>query len=679
MLVRALGLESRKLPTSHLGWQRILGGWGGLPTESGVVVSEASALSISTVFACVRVYSFLVASLPLVLYQRTGEQSRRRAVEKPLYRVLHSLANPRTTAFQARAFATSQILLRGNGLAFAEKDSRGETLGLWPLRWDQVTPRREARRIVYDYHPTQSDSERFDESEVWHPIGLSQDGVLGLSPVAACREAFGAAIAARDYAATFWKNGGTPAGVLTHPETLGKGQDERDAAVARLRSGWDELYTGTEHAHRVAVLEEGMKFEAISLNPAETQVLESRKFSRGELAAIFGIPPHIIGDLERATFGNIEQQSLELVIYHLTPFLTALEQTLERDLLSEEQRRQGYYIKHTVDGLLRGDSNSRANYFRTAIMTGWLNANEVRALEDRDAVPGLDTYLVPLNMGQAPGDGLTPGAPILPLERPGGGRSLLAEPDPAARVRAQVRAKRASGRPELAAAFRPVLEDAFGRLLRAEVRELKKKLALHLERSEDSMQIDLEAFYAEGSEFSLLASKTLTPGISALARASFERAGAETPQPPSREKLDEFLAALVGAAIGRSTIASRIALVSALQAQSEGPPARERVEALFALWLSERAGRASARESVQISRAAAVEAFARGGALMKRWVTRGADCVFCAALDGQEVELRAPFVEAGQVLVVGDQTMVPRSRIGHAPLHRGCDCDVVPA
>ena len=229
-------------------------------------------------------------------------------------------------------------------------------------------------------------------SDVLHIPGLGFDGLVGYSPIAMAKNAIGLAIAAEEYGSKFYANGAAPSGVLEHPGTL------KDPG--RVRESWQATFGGSANANKVAVLEEGMKYTPISISPNEAQFLETRKFQINEIARIFRVPPHMVGDLEKSSFSNIEQQSLEFVKYTLDPWVIRWEQALYRTLLSEEEKKTVFF-KFNVEGLLRGDYASRMSGYATARQNGWMSANDIRELEDLDRIPaelGGDLYLVNGNM-----------------------------------------------------------------------------------------------------------------------------------------------------------------------------------------------------------------------------------------------------------------------------------------
>jgi HK97 family phage portal protein len=229
---------------------------------------------------------------------------------------------------------------------------------------------------------------------VLHIPGLGFDGIIGYSPIAMAKNAVGMAIACEEYGAKFFANGAAPSGVLEHPGIV------KDPA--KIRDSWNAVYQGSGNANKVAVLEEGMKYTPIGISPEQAQFLETRKFQINEIARIFRVPPHMVGDLEKSSFSNIEQQSLEFVKYTLEPWLVRWEQSMVRALLTPEAKK-AYFIKFNVDGLLRGDYQSRMNGYAVARQNGWMSANDIRELENLDQIPeeeGGNLYLVNGNMIQ---------------------------------------------------------------------------------------------------------------------------------------------------------------------------------------------------------------------------------------------------------------------------------------
>lgn len=360
-------------------------------TTSGKTVNEKTALQTTAVYACVRILSETLASLPLQVYRHT-ESGKEKAIDTSLYRLLHDEPNPEMTSFVFRETLMSHLLLWGNAYAQIIRDGRGKVIALYPLLPDKIDiDRTTSGELFYEY---QSDKGSFilRKEDVLHIPGLGFDGIKGQSPIAMAKNAIGMAIATEEYGAKFFSNGANPGGVLEHPGVV---KDPK-----RVRDSWNDVYQGSSNAHRVAVLEEGMKFTPIGIPPEQAQFLETRKFQINEIARIFRIPPHMIGDLEKSSFSNIEQQSLEFVKYTLDPWVVRWEMTLKKALLTSTEKEE-YFIKFNVDGLLRGDYQSRMNGYSVGRQNGWLSANDIRELEDLNRIPealGGDLYLINGNM-----------------------------------------------------------------------------------------------------------------------------------------------------------------------------------------------------------------------------------------------------------------------------------------
>jgi HK97 family phage portal protein len=369
-------------------------------SSSGKSVNERSAMQMTAVYSCVRILAEAVAGLPLHLYRYADNGGKEKATDHSLYRLLHDEPNPEMSSFVFRETLMTHLLLWGNAYAQIIRNGKGEVIGLYPLMPNKMTvDRDEAGRLYYTYNRSNEDAPTMKGStvvlkptDVLHIPGLGFDGLVGYSPIAMAKNAIGMAIACEEYGAKFFANGASPGGVLEHPGTI------KDPA--RVRDSWNSVYQGSGNSHRIAVLEEGMKYTPIGISPEQAQFLETRKFQINEIARIFRVPPHMVGDLEKSSFSNIEQQSLEFVQYTLRPWLVRWEQGITRSLFSEDEK-PSLFVKFNVDGLLRGDYASRMTGYATARQNGWISANDIRELEDMDPIPpeeGGDLLLVNGNM-----------------------------------------------------------------------------------------------------------------------------------------------------------------------------------------------------------------------------------------------------------------------------------------
>ena len=387
--------KARDKPQNSLGGSRYSFLFGG--TTAGKPVNEHTAMQMTAVYSCVRILSETIAGLPLHVYRYNDSGGKEKNLQHPLYKLLHDEPNSEMTSFAFRETLMSHLLLWGNAYAQIIRNARGEVIALYPLMPNKMTVDRDSNgRLFYLYQRSSEDVPSLGKdsqvyltpAEVLHIPGLGFDGLVGYSPIAMAKNAVGLAIATEEYGAKFFANGAAPGGVLEHPGTIKDPQ--------KVKESWNAAYQGSTNAHRVAVLEEGMKYQAIGISPEQAQFLETRKFQINEIARIFRIPPHMLADLEKSSFSNIEQQSLEFVKYTLDPWVVRWEQSMCRALLMESEK-PAVFIKFNVDGLLRGDYASRMNGYATARQNGWMSANDIRELENLDRIPaelGGDLYLI---------------------------------------------------------------------------------------------------------------------------------------------------------------------------------------------------------------------------------------------------------------------------------------------
>lgn len=369
-------------------------------SSAGKNVNERSAMQMTAVYSCVRILAEAVAGLPLHLYRYKEDGGKERAIDNNLYHLLHDEPNKEMSSFIFRETLMTHLLLWGNAYAQIIRNGKGEVVALYPLMPNKMQVDRDENGELYYIYTRSSDEAKTMEGvtvyltprDVLHIPGLGFDGLVGYSPIAMAKNAIGLAIATEEYGAKFFANGAAPSGVLEHPGTI------KDPS--RLRENWNSTFGGSANSGKVAVLEEGMKYTPISISPEQAQFLETRKFQIDEIARIFRVPPHMVGDLEKSSFSNIEQQSLEFVKYTLDPWVIRWEQSLSRALLNEDEKRK-YFFKFNLEGLLRGDYESRMSGYAVARQNGWMSANDIRELENMDKIPaedGGDLYLINGNM-----------------------------------------------------------------------------------------------------------------------------------------------------------------------------------------------------------------------------------------------------------------------------------------
>lgn len=371
-------------------------------SAAGVRVTPERAMALSAVFSCVRVLAESLGQLPVHLYEQRGRE-KRKAEDHPLHDVLHFAPNKYQTAQEWREWVVACLALRGNAYCQIIRTgpaARQRVVELLPLHPEAVTPRYDATAgaVVYRVSLAVGGAEVLPASDVLHVPLFTLDGFTGVNPIQYAREAIGLGIGAEEFGAKMFANGAQPGGVLEVPGKLS------DKAYKNLKESWEERHQGGENAHRPAILEEGMKWQSVGFAAADAQFLETRKFQQSQIAGMYRVPPHLIGDLDKATFSNIEHQSLEFVVRGLMPYITRIEQRVAFQLLSPEERRR-FFAKFNVAGLLRGDMQARAAFYHSLVQDGALSPNEIRDLEDMNPRDGGDIYLTPLNMavnGQPP-------------------------------------------------------------------------------------------------------------------------------------------------------------------------------------------------------------------------------------------------------------------------------------
>ena len=365
----------------------------GQPSKAGVRVGEQKSLGISSVWACVNLYASTLGSLPLILYRRSPDcKSRERATNHPAYRLAHDTPNEFYTSFTWRETSMGHVLTWGN--AYSEIIGRRAPRELRLLRPDHTRPEvTTSGRLFYTHDPGGDASRRrlIRPEDMIHVAGLGFDGVRGYSVIQTHRESMGLSVAALEYGSSWFGNGSRPSGVLNHPATLS------DDAGKKLRLQWEALHAGSDNWNKTAILEEGMSWQSIGMPPADSQFIETKVFQVQDAARIYNIPPHMIQELSKATFSNIEHQAIQFVTHSVRPWLVRWEQELNRKLLSTRDR-ETHFFEFLVDGLLRGDVETRFKSYALGRQWGWLSTNDVRRLENMNPVPDGDDYLVPLNM-----------------------------------------------------------------------------------------------------------------------------------------------------------------------------------------------------------------------------------------------------------------------------------------
>ena len=391
MIASIKGFISRALSLSggNLKDPRLNELFGGASTDSGVSVTPDTALTYSAVYAAVRCIAESVSSLPLNYYERLPAGGKAHAKANPLHYLLHDEPNPEMTSLQWREASMAHLLLHGNSYTEIVRDLEGNAVELWPIDPTMVAPRRtDSGELYYELNRGKN---FITANNMLHIPGLSFDGISGVSPITLARQSLGLSMAIEQFGAGYFGRGARPGGVLTFPGQLSP------EARQNLRRSFEELHAGGANSHRVALLEAGLKWEAIGVPPDDSQFLQSREFQIIEVARWFNLPPNKLKDLSKTSYNSLEQMEISFVVDTLRPWLVRWEQQLNRKLIRPKDRGS-YFFEHNVDGMLRGDQASRYTAYSVGRNWGWLSVNEIREKENMNPIDGGDVYMQPMNM-----------------------------------------------------------------------------------------------------------------------------------------------------------------------------------------------------------------------------------------------------------------------------------------
>lgn len=634
----------------------------GLATASGITVTPQVALTFTAVYAAVRIKAESIAMIPLPLLERMPDGGKRRAIGHPLYPILHDLANPETTAYEFRETLQGHLETWGNCYAEVVWDRNGYPSALWQIPPNRVTVTRDNGQLIYEIDVPGGEKAYLRPPYIMHIRRLSHGGKVGLSPTKLGKQAIGTGLAAEQYGASFFGNSAIPSGVLEHPGILG------DGAYDRIKNDWAAQVGGLSNAQRTAILEEGMKFHEIGLPPEQAQFLETRKFQVAEIARLFRVPPHMMADLDRATFSNIEQMSQEFLTYSLNPDLVNWEQVIYRDLLLPSERGR-YFAEFLRAAVVTADIQSRYQSYATARQNGWLSANDIRQMENMNRVDGGDVYLVPLNMIPADMAASMGSSSTADSAR---AHTLVTDAERRTIEAGEQRSRNvALERRRLMLAYRPIYEDAFGRVLRREANDVGNAARrLLAQRSTVELDAWLSEFYQEHKAF---LQKHFRPVLDSYAALVTEMVAKErgAEEPPT---LTAFLTAYLESQATRH-VARHEARLRELLAQADPLSA---LEAEFERWRETEPARLAQEEAVRANNALAVAAYSALMVARLVWRSSGESCPYCRNLDGRTVAITEVFLAAGdEYQPEGAETPLTVTRnIKHPPAHGGCDCMV---
>lgn len=628
--------------------------FGGQPTESGVEVTETNALTNTAVFACINVISKIMASVPLNMYERL-ERGKKKAIDNPLFGIMHDAVNPETPSYTWRETAQGHILTWGNSYSQKVFNNVGRLKELWLLRPDRMTVARVDGQLKYIYLLQSGEKKVFNKEEILHIPGFGFDGMVGYSPITLASDAIGLGKAEEQFGARFYGSGTHPSVVFKYPVGQNLGKDPDSEFLKSLKDG----YEGLGKSHKTMVLEDGLEMEQLGVNPADAQFLEGRRFQVEEIARFFQVPQHMIGHLEHGDFSNIEQQSLEFVKYTMQPWFKRWESYLNLNLIPEKDKGK-LFFEFNIDGLLRGDIKTRYDAYAISIQNGWNSINDVRIKENDNPIEGGDDHYIPLNLGIVGEE---------PEKEP---RTLKKTVE----NRAENRSKRSiNKRLTLRKTYRGILKDAIQRIVNREVNDTQRAAKKYLGKRNKQEFLDwVDDYYEESGDFATL---NLEPIYRAYSQLVSDTVSDEVQQ--DVDVGDDFVRSYLTVYITQRTISSKRQLREVLgSAIEEGIDELEAVTERLDEWKENRAEKDSLWQSTEAEGAFTKRGYVLAGVTKIRWTAHGKNCPYCNAIDGKVIGVEKTFLRADEPFKPdgAPSEMVTKTDITHPPMHQGCDCSI---
>lgn len=600
-------------------YEALLGG----RTASGITINPTRAMNIAAVYSAVRLASETVMSLPVHAYRRNGKI--REIIEHPVASLLNGMANPEMSGIVVREVLQGAVELRGNGFAEIVHDKNGFPVELWPIHPDKIRIQRNSRKeLEYVYTLT---GDIIPAWKMLHIRGYGSDGIIGYSMITLARESLGLTAAAEEFGARFFGNGTNIGGFLKHNGRLG------DTAYERLKKEMNAKYKGLQKSHGMIILEEGMEFQKIGITPEDSQFLETRKFQVSEIARWFRLPPHLIGDLEKATFSNIEHQGLEAVQYSWIPRVTRWEHEIKAKLLFNPYSDRNVFVKFSLEGLLRGDHKARADFYHMAIQDGWMNADEVRALEDLPPQPDGqgEIYYMPMNM-------INKKESVISSEA--GDRFSVKRIESRSTEKRVNPEKIIAGRRKIADRYRPKIREAAGKIIKDQSAFVRKAIEDYLDEDEQFFRnfvlsgLDGHKRAVKGAMASVITS--LAFDLYPLAQ---EELGDEESIPDSYQVfINEYLDAFTLRHLSRNKNQVR-SIIDDSEVNT-----KEALEEMLTEWEEKKPERIEKEETTRARSAFTKAAYVALGVSKLRWVTNGKSCPYCNAIDGAVIEIHGNFL-----------------------------------
>jgi HK97 family phage portal protein len=621
----------------------------GRASKAGVNISNQNSLTLSAYYSGVTLISQVLAYVPLIVYKRL-ERGKERAINHSLYSVLHDQPNPFMTAYDFKETLQGHVLTWGNAYAEIEWEDLYNVRWLWPLRPDRMTVKYDNGEVLYDYQLPDGNPFTLPSRNVLHIPGFGFNGLIGYDPMTLMREALGLTKALEENGARFFANGSQLSGVLSHPKVLS------DESTKRMRSSWEDIYRGLSNSHRVAILEEGVTFQEIGVRPENAQFLETRKFQIAEVARFLHIPPHLLADLEHATFSNIEHLGIEFNKITMMPWFTRWQQRVNNKLISLAERKE-YFTEFLQLALLQGDADSRGKFYNQLFMIGSITPNEIRERENLNPMDGGDTAYVPLNMIQMDkADQILQGDSKVLLLKAKNNNAIL--------------------RARTAKSFEPVFKSMAERIVKEETKAVSRAAKKYLKtKSAADFQQWLKEYYKDFEKYinrqALPVFQTLLESIVPLSKNEVGFDG------DIDSEMKRFIDGYVKAFNYRYTSSSEGQLKDLLEGDEDPLPI---IEERLTEWEEKRPGKLSLEETVHLSNEIGKAVWLNAGVTKLMWVALGSkSCPLCQELNGKIVGIDQPFLDANSVLEAeGVSDLKCYHPTFTPPLHGGCVCSIQP-
>lgn len=644
---RLRDLTIGKIFGSQEGYELFLGG----KSVSGINVDHTNAMKCVAFFAGVNLISESIGSLPLFVFKRTKDNGKEKATNHPLYNILHSRVNDLTSSFKFRETLQGHLLTWGNGYAHILRNGRGQPVELWIMQPDRVQLKFIDNDLFYQWKDGSNQTTLINKEDIIHIAGLSFDGILGYDRVEQGKESIGTAIAAEEYSNSFFANNAAPSGFLKHPTTI-----KDSASVKKIMEDWETIYRGNRNAHKVALLQEGMDYKQISINPEVAQLLETKKFSVIDIARLLNIPPHMLRSLDGATFSNIVEQSLNFVIYTLRPWLVRWEQELNYKLFSKTERNN-YFVEFSVEGLLRGDPVKRDQSLQIQFNSGVITRNEWRSLLNRNPIQGGDKILL-TPPGTAPNQVQT--------------KSLNKE---AIHTRDS---KLVTDRNKIIKSTKKLYKSAIEKVIKKEINVIRRLNKKYISNN------DIIKFKSEIGDFYQKHYKFVFDNLININEHVAEIMNREVGKEVKQEKevgdnVQSFVEKYTEARSFRHISSSQGQILKIVDDAKTNDDLEKDIINRLNEWDETRSDKFARNESQRSNNAILLATYGFYKVEKIKWVTVGKNCPLCDELNGKVVGVNKTFLQKGDT-VVGDETvnnLTTNIDILSPPLHKGCDCSII--